>query len=74
MEIAGKILFIVENLPVPFDRRVWQEANSLKKEGYEISIICPIGKGYEKKFEIIDDIYIYRHSLPLEARLPSSYL
>jgi len=73
MASAGKILIIVENLPVPFDRRVWQEANSLKNEGYEISIICPKGKGYEKKFEIINDIYIYRHSLPFEAKRALGY-
>lgn len=73
MASAGKILIIVENLPVPFDRRVWQEANSLKNEGYEISVICPKGKGYEKKFEIIDDIYIYRHSLPFEAKRALGY-
>ena len=64
---AKKILFIVENLPSPFDRRVWQEATTLVQNGYEVSIICPTGKGYEKKYEIIDNIHIYRHSLPLEA-------
>lgn len=70
MASAGKkrgILFIVENLPSPFDRRVWQEATTLNEAGYEVSIICPTGKGYEKKYEIIDGIYIYRHNLPLEA-------
>ena len=62
-----KILIIVENLPSPFDRRVWQEATTLYENGYEVNIICPTGKGYEKKFEVIDGIHIYRHSLPLEA-------
>lgn len=62
-----KVLIIVENLPAPFDRRVWQEATSLKDAGYIVSIICPTGKGYEKKFEVIDGINIYRHNLPLEA-------
>ena len=62
-----RILIIVENLPSPFDRRVWQEATTLKQAGYEVSIICPTGKGYEKKYEVIDGIYIYRHNLPLEA-------
>jgi len=59
-----KILIIVVNLPSPFDRRVWQEATTLYENGYQVSIICPTGKGYEKKFEIIDGIYIYRHNLP----------
>jgi glycosyltransferase involved in cell wall biosynthesis len=58
---------IVENLPVPFDRRVWQEAAALKDNGAKVTVICPRGKGYEKKREIIDSIEIYRHRLPLEA-------
>src|SRR6056297_1245041 len=62
-----RVLFIVENLPSPFDRRVWQEASTLAENGYQVSIICPTGKGYEKKFEVIDGIAIYRHNLPLEA-------
>jgi glycosyltransferase involved in cell wall biosynthesis len=67
-EFAGKkILIIVENLPSPFDRRVWQEATTLKDHGATVSIICPTGKGYEKKFEIIDNIAIYRHKLLCEA-------
>ena len=63
-----RILFIVENVPSPFDRRVWQEATTLKKSGYEVSIICPTGKGYDKRYEVIDGIHIYRHWLPLEGR------
>lgn len=62
-----KILIIVENLPSPFDRRVWQEATTLHSAGYQVCIICPTGKGHWKKFEEIDGIYIYRHNLPLEA-------
>jgi len=62
-----RVLIIVENLPVPFDRRVWQEATTLQEAGYQISIICPKSKGYERGHEVIDGIYIYRHSLPLEA-------
>jgi glycosyltransferase involved in cell wall biosynthesis len=60
-------LIIVENLPVPFDRRVWQEATTLQQAGYQVSIICPKGKGYEKGHEVIDNIHIYRHALPVEA-------
>ncbi len=67
------ILIIVENLPVPFDRRVWQEANTLKEAGAKISIICPKMKGYNKSFESLNGIDIYRHPLPLEARGPLGY-
>jgi glycosyltransferase involved in cell wall biosynthesis len=62
-----KVLIIVENLPCPFDRRVWQEARTLVAAGYLVSIICPTGKGFEAREEVIDGIAIYRHSLPLEA-------
>lgn len=67
-------MIIVENLPSPFDRRVWQEATTLRQNGYGVSIICPTGKGYENKYEEIDGIHIYRHSLPLEAEGASGYL
>ena len=64
MEFAGKhILIIIENLPAPFDRRVWQEATTLKENGAKVSIICPQMKGYTKKYEVIEDIEIYRHPL-----------
>lgn len=73
---AGKVrrvLILVENLPSPFDRRVWQEATTLRAAGYGISIICPTGKGYEKHYEEIDGIHIYRYNLPLEAEGAKGY-
>ncbi|MBN2406637.1 MAG: glycosyltransferase family 4 protein [Elusimicrobia bacterium] len=62
-----KILIIVENLPVPFDRRVWQEALALKERGAEVFIICPTSGEYSRKRETIDGIEIYRHRLIKEA-------
>ena len=74
-EFAGKhILIIIENLPAPFDRRVWQEACTLRENGAEVSIICPKMKGYTKRFERIDGIDIYRHPLPLEGHGALGYL
>lgn len=68
------ILIIVENLPVPFDRRVWQEANTLKDNGAKVSIICPKMKQYNKSRETINGIEIYRHPLPIEGKGALSYL
>jgi glycosyltransferase involved in cell wall biosynthesis len=62
-----RILIIVENLPVPFDKRVWNEANALTRAGYHVSIISPVGRGSEARREIIDGITIYRHPLPHEG-------
>ena len=73
-EPSGKVLIIVENLPVPFDRRVWMESNALKKAGYQVSIICPTGKGHESLYEEIDGIHIYRHRLPAERSSALGYI
>lgn len=59
---------IVENLPVPFDRRVWSEARTLARAGYDVSVICPKGKGAWKPYEELEGVRIYRHPLPLEAK------
>jgi glycosyltransferase involved in cell wall biosynthesis len=67
------ILIVVENLPVPFDRRVWQEACALTEAGYHVSVICPKGPGFEKRHETLEGIEIYRHSL-WEAAGPLGYL
>jgi glycosyltransferase involved in cell wall biosynthesis len=69
-----KVLIIVENLPVPFDRRVWQEATTLKEAGYGVSVICPTGKGFEARRERIEGINVYRYSLPVEGSGTFGYL
>jgi glycosyltransferase involved in cell wall biosynthesis len=67
------VCIIVENLPVPFDRRVWQEACALRDAGYRVSIICPKGRGFERGRETLEGIEIYRHRI-WEASGPAGYL
>jgi glycosyltransferase involved in cell wall biosynthesis len=62
-----RIVIIVENLPLPFDRRVWQEAQALVAEGWRVSVICPRSDRYPQPFQDLDGVSIYRHYLPLEA-------
>jgi glycosyltransferase involved in cell wall biosynthesis len=63
MAHARKILILVENLPVPLDRRVWMEATTLEEAGYHVSVICPKGK-YAAFHEVIQNVSIYRYPLP----------
>lgn len=70
----GRCVIVVENLPVPLDRRVWQEALALRDAGWSVSVICPLSEQYSKTFEVIDDIEIFRHPLPLEARGKLAFL
>ena len=71
---ARSCVIVVENLPVPFDRRVWQEARALHRAGWIVSVICPTNADFPKAFEVIDDIAIYRHPLPAEGRGALAYL
>ena len=64
---SRKVLIIVENLPVPFDTRVWQEATTLAMNGYTVSVICPKGKGYTQEEEYLQGVHIFRHDLPAEG-------
>jgi len=68
-----RVLIIVENLPVPFDTSVWNEATALAAEGYQVSVICPTAEGFERRFETVDGIAIYRHPLPADGRGRRAY-
>ena len=62
-----RVLIIVENLPVPFDRRVWLEATTLARNGFAVSVICPKAKGLNASYERLENIDIYRYPVPLDA-------
>jgi glycosyltransferase involved in cell wall biosynthesis len=66
---AGKpaVLIVVENLPVPLDRRVWQESKALRDAGYAVVVICPQMRGYTAREENLEGIQIYRHPISTEA-------
>ena len=70
----GAVLILVENLPVPCDRRVWDEARALRNAGTVVSVICPKGRGYTKSYEEIEGIHVYRHGLPVEGNDLFGYL
>jgi glycosyltransferase involved in cell wall biosynthesis len=67
MQESQSVLMIVENLPVPRDRRVWQEAQALRDAGWRVSVICPATAAYPSGHTEIDGIHIWRHSLPPEG-------
>ncbi|OHV42755.1 glycosyltransferase WbuB [Pseudofrankia sp. BMG5.36] len=55
-----RVLIVVQNLPVRIDRRVWQEAQSLVKAGYVVSVICPRGPG-ERRHQVADGVHIWTY-------------
>jgi glycosyltransferase involved in cell wall biosynthesis len=71
---AVSVCIVVENLPVPLDRRVWSEACALRDAGYFVSVICPKGKTAQTAdFEILEGVDIYRHR-SREASTTAGYL
>jgi glycosyltransferase involved in cell wall biosynthesis len=57
---GSHVLIIVQNLPVPLDRRVWLECQALVAKGYEVSVICPKGPGDESR-EVIQGVHVYKY-------------
>ena len=73
--MRGHILILVENLSVPFDRRVWQESRALADAGYQVTVICPAGARQDTESEaIIDGVRILRYPLRAAQGGPISYL
>lgn len=65
--MVSNILMIVQNLPVPFDRRVWQEALTLRSQGFGVTVICPKSSLWHKSHERIEGVDIRRYPLLIEA-------
>jgi glycosyltransferase involved in cell wall biosynthesis len=62
------VLILVQNLSVPFDRRVWQEACALREAGFDVSIISPSSELHPATKEEVDGIHVHRYRPRLEAR------
>jgi glycosyltransferase involved in cell wall biosynthesis len=57
---SNRILIIVQNLPVPFDRRVWLECRTLTGAGYQVAVVCPKAPG-DPSYQVIDGVQIYKY-------------
>lgn len=73
--MPGKALILVENLSVPFDRRVWQESTTLRDAGWEVHVICPQGTKRDTEAEaVVDGVHIHRYPLKAATGGPAGYL
>jgi glycosyltransferase involved in cell wall biosynthesis len=57
---VSRILIIVQNLPVPFDRRVWLECRALVGAGHDVAVVCPKGKG-DPAYAVVDRVELYKY-------------
>jgi glycosyltransferase involved in cell wall biosynthesis len=73
--LPGRALILVENLSVPFDRRVWQESTTLRDAGWEVHVICPQGtKRDTEPYVELDGVRIHRYPWREASGGPSGYL
>ena len=69
------VLILVENLSVPFDRRVWQEARALTDAGFKVTVICPTGAKQDREREdLIEGVRILRYPLRPATGGPIGYI
>ncbi|MCM1948316.1 MULTISPECIES: glycosyltransferase family 4 protein [Streptomyces] len=72
---SRRALILVENLSVPFDRRVWQECTTLRDAGWEVHVICPAGTKRDTEREVLlDGVRIHRYPLRAATGGPAGYL
>src|SRR6516165_10665286 len=70
-----RVLILIENLSFPMDRRMRQEAATLREAGYEVTVISPKGEvGERASFELVDGIRVYRYPLFWEGNDGFTYL
>jgi glycosyltransferase involved in cell wall biosynthesis len=73
--LPGKALILVENLSVPFDRRVWQESTTLRDAGWEVHVICPQGTKRDREpYVELDGVRIHRYPLTAATGGPRGYV
>ena len=68
------VLVLVENLSVPFDRRVWQECRALDAAGYDVHVVCPASKQDPEPYALIEGVQIHRYPAGFEAAGMLGYL
>lgn len=69
------VLILVENLSVPFDRRVWQESRALVDAGFDVTVISPTGTTQDREREVwLDGVRILRYPLRAATGGPIGYL
>lgn len=69
-----RVAVLVQNLPVPFDRRVWMEATTLQRAGADVTVICPSDDRHPEGEFSIEGVRVFRYAATTEASGPVGYI
>lgn len=72
----GKVLIIIQNLPVPFDNRIWKQGRTLRDNGYQVTFISPTGQhsDFQEKYIELEGMHVYRYPAPPDANGTLGYI
>ena len=73
MRTPPRVLILVQNLPVPLDRRVWMECQTLVAAGYGVSVVCPKGPG-DPAYALVDGVHLHKYAPAPATRGPLSFV
>lgn len=71
-DAPSRVLIIVQNLPVPFDRRVWLECRTLLQSGVEVAVVSPKAPG-DPTFELREGVELYKYAPRAATGGPAGY-
>jgi glycosyltransferase involved in cell wall biosynthesis len=72
--VKGHVLVLFEGMPYPMDTRLRPQVATLRREGYEVTVIAPTGPGYERLDETVDGVRVRRFRLPPGGQGAPGYL
>jgi glycosyltransferase involved in cell wall biosynthesis len=68
-----RVLIIIQNLHVPFDRRVWLECQALVAADYDVTVVCPRGKG-DPAYQVLDGVTMHKYRPYAPGGSPLSFI
>lgn len=71
---VGRVLIVVQNLPVSIDRRVWSECRALRDAGFQVSVICPAATTDEAPYRVVEEVHVHSYPPPLPSSGLRSYV
>lgn len=66
-------LILVQNLPLPGDRRVWLECKSLRDAGFDVAAITPSGPG-DAPYQLLEGVHLFKYKPPKDAGSTLSFI
>lgn len=71
---SARVLVVVQNMPLAYDRRVRSECAALVAAGYGVTVICPKADPAEPDRHLLDDVVVRSYPAPGEAHGLWSYV